>query len=43
MPVALFIGATMTATPVGITARVLTGLDRLDTAKGVTVLAASRA
>lgn len=40
-PAALFMGAIMTATSVGITARVLTDLDRLDTPEGVTVLAAA--
>lgn len=40
-PVALFMGAIMTATSVGITARVLTDLGRLDTAEGVTILAAA--
>ena len=40
-PRALFMGATMTATSVGITARVLSDLRRLDTAEGVTVLAAA--
>ena len=38
---ALFIGAVMTATSVGITARVLSDLKKLDTSEGVTVLAAA--
>ncbi len=40
-PSALFMGAVMTATSVGITARVLTGLGKLGTPEGVTVLAAA--
>lgn len=36
---ALFVGATMTATSVGITARVLAGIRRLDSPEGVTILA----
>ena len=40
-PSALFIGAIMTATSVGITARVLSDLSRLDSPEGVTVLAAA--
>lgn len=40
-PAALFMGAVMTATSVGITARVLGDLDRLDIPEGVTVLAAA--
>ncbi len=38
---ALFIGTAMTATSVGITARVLSGLRRLDSPEGVTILAAA--
>ncbi len=38
---ALFVGAIMTATSVGITARVLADVRRLDTPEGVTVLAAA--
>lgn len=38
---ALFIGAVMAATSVGITARVLADLRRLDSAEGVTILAAA--
>jgi Kef-type K+ transport system membrane component KefB len=38
---ALFMGAVMTATSVGITARVLADLRRIDSAEGVTVLAAA--
>jgi Kef-type K+ transport system membrane component KefB len=38
---ALFIGAVMTATSVGITARVLSDMQKLDTSEGVTVLAAA--
>lgn len=38
-PMALFVGAVMTATSVGITARVLSDIHRLDTPEGVTVLA----
>jgi Kef-type K+ transport system membrane component KefB len=38
-PVALFMGAIMTATSVGITARVLGDIRRLDTPEGVTILA----
>ncbi|MBI4491224.1 MAG: cation:proton antiporter [Chloroflexi bacterium] len=37
-PSALFMGAIMTATSVGITARVLSDIGKLDTAEGVTVL-----
>jgi len=40
-PVALFMGAIMTATSVGITARVLSDMDKLDTPEGVTILAAA--
>lgn len=40
-PSALFMGAVMTATSVGITARVLSELGRLGTPEGVTVLAAA--
>jgi Kef-type K+ transport system membrane component KefB len=40
-PQALFMGAIMTATSVGITARVLGDLNRLDSPEGVTVLAAA--
>jgi len=40
-PEALFVGATMTATSVGITARVLREKGKLGTAEGVTVLAAA--
>ena len=40
-PQALFMGAIMTATSVGITARVLADLNRLDSPEGVTVLAAA--
>jgi Kef-type K+ transport system membrane component KefB len=40
-PVALFMGAIMTATSVGITARVLSDIKRLDTPEGVTILAAA--
>jgi Kef-type K+ transport system membrane component KefB len=40
-PKALFMGAIMTATSVGITARVLADLNRLDSPEGVTVLAAA--
>lgn len=40
-PEALFMGAIMTATSVGITARVLADLNRLDSPEGVTVLAAA--
>lgn len=40
-PAALFMGAVMTATSVGITARVLADLDQLDIPEGVTVLAAA--
>lgn len=40
-PEALFIGAVMTATSVGITARVLSELGQLGSAEGVTVLAAA--
>ena len=38
-PVALFIGAILTATSVGITARVLGDIRKLDTPEGVTILA----
>lgn len=38
-PTALFMGAVMVATSVGITARVLSDINRLDTSEGVTVLA----
>ena len=38
---ALFIGAIMTATSVGITARVLSDLQKLDSPEGVTILAAA--
>lgn len=38
-PVALFMGAIMTATSVGITARVLGDIRKLDTPEGVTILA----
>ena len=38
-PVALFMGAIMTATSVGITARILGDIGRLDTPEGVTILA----
>ena len=38
---ALFMGAVMTATSVGITARVLSDMKKLDTSEGVTVLAAA--
>ncbi|MDA0676547.1 MAG: cation:proton antiporter [Chloroflexi bacterium] len=41
MAPALFIGAIMTATSVGITARVLADIRRLDSPEGVTVLAAA--
>jgi Kef-type K+ transport system membrane component KefB len=40
-PQALFMGAIMTATSVGITARVLADLNRLDSPEGVTILAAA--
>jgi Kef-type K+ transport system membrane component KefB len=40
-PTALFMGAIMTATSVGITARVLGDIRKLDTPEGVTVLAAA--
>ncbi|MBI2320714.1 MAG: cation:proton antiporter [Chloroflexi bacterium] len=40
-PVALFVGAVLTATSVGITARVLSDIHRLDTPEGVTILAAA--
>lgn len=40
-PVALFMGSIMTATSVGITARVLGDIHKLDTPEGVTVLAAA--
>ena len=38
---ALFVGAVMTATSVGITARVLNDINRLDSPEGVTILAAA--
>lgn len=37
-PLAMFMGAIMTATSVGITARVLTDIGKLDTPEGVTIL-----
>ena len=40
-PEALFMGAIMTATSVGITARVLADLHRLDDSEGVTIIAAA--
>ena len=40
-PEALFMGAIMTATSVGITARVLSDLNRLDNPEGVTIIAAA--
>ncbi|MBI2171314.1 MAG: cation:proton antiporter [Chloroflexi bacterium] len=40
-PAALFMGAVMTATSVGITARVLSDLGRMDTPEGVTVVGAA--
>ena len=40
-PEALFMGAILTATSVGITARVLSDLDRLDNPEGVTIIAAA--
>lgn len=40
-PVALFMGAIMTATSVGITARVLGDIGKLDTPEGVTILGAA--
>ncbi len=40
-PQALFMGAIMAATSVGITARVLSGLGQMDSAEGVTILAAA--
>lgn len=40
-PTALFMGAIMTATSVGITARVLGDIRKLDTPEGVTILAAA--
>ncbi len=40
-PKALFVGTILTATSVGITARVLSDLKRLDSAEGVTILAAA--
>ena len=40
-PKALFMGAILTATSVGITARVLSDMRRLDTPEGVTILAAA--
>jgi len=36
-PIALFMGATLTATSVGITARVLSNMGRLGTPEGVTI------
>jgi len=38
-PTAMFMGAVMVATSVGITARVLSDINRLDTSEGVTILA----
>ena len=38
---ALFIGAIMTATSLGITARVLSDIDRLESSEGVTIIAAA--
>src|SRR5581483_5071461 len=40
-PTALFVGAILTATSVGITARVLGDIGKLDTPEGVTILAAA--
>jgi len=40
-PAALFMGAILTATSVGITARVLADLNRLDSPEGVTIIAAA--
>ncbi|RJR31780.1 cation:proton antiporter [Candidatus Parcubacteria bacterium] len=40
-PIALFVGAAMTATSVGITARVLSDIMRLDTHEGVSILGAA--
>ena len=40
-PEALFMGSILTATSVGITARVLTDLNRLDAPEGVTIIAAA--
>ncbi len=40
-PLALFMGAIMTATSVGITARVLKDIKKLDTPEGVTILSAA--
>lgn len=40
-PTALFMGAVLTATSVGITARVLTDIGKLDTPEGVTILASA--
>lgn len=40
-PAALFMGAVMTATSVGITARVLSDLGRMDTPEGVTIVGAA--
>ena len=40
-PEALFMGAIMTATSLGITARVLSDLGRLDSSEGVTIMAAA--
>lgn len=40
-PIALFMGAIMVATSVGITARVLSDINKLDTQEGVSILAAA--
>jgi Kef-type K+ transport system membrane component KefB len=40
-PEALFVGAALTATSVGVTARVLGDIGRLDTAEGITILGAA--
>ena len=40
-PAALFVGAAMTATSVGVTARVLADIGRLDTPEGITILGAA--
>ena len=40
-PTALFVGAMLTATSVGITTRVLSDIHRLDSAEGITILAAA--
>lgn len=40
-PVALFVGAALTATSVGVTARVLADVGRLDTPEGTTILGAA--